>query len=164
MEIEMLQDKKNTLESKLESLEEEKQIEALESQVNLLQSLLKDKEMLSNDLSPNDFEAIKHSLNILSEKKKKDISTKRINKEARKKASKYLFLADNDDDYSIGTAVSDKQPSEGETVGTTFPSMRLVAENVNNNLDIVVDGDFSNENSVDMVLAINIKRKLRSLI
>ena len=90
-EVELMRNKKAVLESKLDTLGNEKQIEAIESQVQLLESLLADKENLRSELPHEDFEVLKKSLGILSEKKKEEISN-RINLLQRKEVSRNLFF------------------------------------------------------------------------
>ena len=90
-EVELMRNKKAVLESKLDTLENEKQIEAIESQVQLLESLLADKENLRSELPHENFEVLKKSLGILSEKKKEELSN-RINLLQRKEVSRNLFF------------------------------------------------------------------------
>ena len=84
-----LEETKSVLTSKLELLEESTQLEALTSQVNVLEAFIKDKESYYS-LSKCSLDQVQNSLQILSDHKRRKICQV-ISKEAKIKVKKNLF-------------------------------------------------------------------------
>ena len=103
-ELEALKTKKSSLERQLGGLESEKQIEAIDQQCSLLQSLIEENNNISSEQT-HDHEALKKSLNILSEKKQ-NISQK-IDNNDKKKIARNLFQDSTDTPEAVSNRKSE---------------------------------------------------------
>ena len=141
-EIELLTNQKENLETKLETMENEKQTEVMNNQVKLLESLLNDKENLDSCLSPNDCEVLKRCLGVVSGKKKEEVN-RRINLNKKEKASRQLFS--DAADTNCNSILNTETPKQPSPIFPLVVDVNSSSSSVNRDMEAEVTGNLVNE-------------------